>query len=184
MIERRKHKERLENKIRNDYLEISERVNYIKDLTLTQANINKTTPDKSLLRNDTAFSSNMFSSTRTHKKMASTSTEISEKTREALIRFKMRGKSVKKNELFAMAKKLRSFNNSLAFCYSKKELNIHDNLKNTPLYYAAKSCNLDFCDYLLENGANPNEICFSGNTPFHMAMKTNKSEVIFLSKIF
>lgn len=178
MIERRKHKERLENKIRNDYLEMSERVNYSKDLSQIKTTTNKTTQDKSLLRTDTAFSMNMFSSTRTHKKMASTSSDLSEKTREALKRFKIREKSAKKNELFITAQKFRSFNSSLAFCYSKKELNVHDNLKNTPLYYAAKNCNLDFCEYLLENGANPNEVCFAGNTPFHMAMKTNKSEVI------
>lgn len=70
-----------------------------------------------------------------------------------------------------------SFDTNLAFCYSKKELNIKDSCRNTPLYYAAKNSNKDFCNYLLENGGNPDEICSFGDTPFHIAMRNNKSEV-------
>ncbi len=151
---------------------MSEKVNYIHDLTSIQ-----TTNNQSLQRSDTGFSFMGFNSVRTHKKMNSLSTDVSGGGRTSFKNYKYRAKSTKNEELFQIAKKLRSFNTSLSFCYSKKELNIRDFTKNTPLYYAAKNGNIDFCEYLLVNGAGPNEICSLGETPFHMAMKTNKSEV-------
>lgn len=158
---------------------MNEKVNYIRDLTQLQSLNDNSTNEKSI-KTDTAFSFLRASSSfKTHKKMNSISTEMSRstKTTKFLKNCKYQAKSIKYDELFMFAKKSRSFNNNLGFFYSKKELNVLDHLRNSPLYYAAKNSNLDFCEYLLENGANPNEICSLGDTPFHIAMRTNKTEV-------
>ena len=178
-LARKHYKERIDEKIKKNYIEMSEKVNFIKDLTLAQ-----NTHDKSLHnRSETLFSFIGSNSTKTHKKMNSLSTDVSGSGRTSFKNYKYKAKSVKNEEIFHIAKKLRSFNNNLAFCYSKKELNMKDNMKNTPLYYAAKNGNLDFCEYLLENGGSPNEICSYGDTPLHIAMKTNKHDVIIIDKI-
>lgn len=179
ILERKRHKERLEEQIKIDYLRMNEKVNYIRDLTQLQSLNDNSTNEKSI-KTDTAFSFLKASSSfKTHKKTNSISTEMSRstKTPKFLKNYKYQAKSIKYDELFMFAKKSRSFNNNLGFFYSKKELNVLDHLRNSPLYYAAKNTNLDFCEYLLENGANLNEICSLGETPFHIAMRTNKTEV-------
>lgn len=154
---------------------MSDRITYMKDLTFNQAPMDHS----KILHNNsqTAISFIGSSSTKTHKKANSLSTDFTNSGRTSFKNYKYRPKSIKNDSLFKTAKKMRSFYNSLNFFYSKKELNVKDNAKNSPLYYAAEKENMDFCEYLLENGGNPNEICSFGDTPFHVAMRSNKSEV-------
>ena len=63
------------------------------------------------------------------------------------------------------------------FDYTVEDVNIYDEFENTPLFYTIKKEKLDFSNYLIGLGANVNAICSEGNTPVHMAMKTNNKEV-------
>ena len=63
------------------------------------------------------------------------------------------------------------------FVYYEKDINIYDKSNNSPLYYAAKNGNLEFCKFLLENNADPNASCNNGLTPMHMALKGGNIEV-------
>lgn len=172
-MERRRHKERVEEKIKQNFIEMSDRVSMMRDLTLSQS----ANEQSKMLANSSQSFLVTASTNKSHKKINSISTDYTITGRTSFKNYKFRPKSVKTDELFQTAKKLRSFCNNLSFCYSKKEINGKDVAKNTPLYYAAKNCNIDFCEYLLENGGDPNTICSSGETPFHIAMRTNKSEV-------
>lgn len=50
-----------------------------------------------------------------------------------------------------------------------RDVNVIDGRGNTPLYYAAKNGNSDFCRFLIEKGALINYRCEGQNTAFHMA---------------
>ena len=63
------------------------------------------------------------------------------------------------------------------FAYYANDMNVKDKQGNTPLYYATKNANFDFCLYLIDIGAKVNESCQKGNTPFHIAFSTNSIEV-------
>jgi len=174
-LERKRHTERVEEQIKKHFIEMSDKVSMMRDLTLNQTmnDHNKTSINNS--QTGVSFLGSSF--TKTHKKINSLSTDYSASGRASFKNYKFRQKSVKNEDLFEKSKKLGSFNNNLSFFYSKKEINVQDNAKNTPLYYAAKNGNMDFCEYLLENGGNPNDICSFGDTPFHIAIKTKRSEV-------
>jgi ankyrin repeat protein len=63
------------------------------------------------------------------------------------------------------------------FVYYPQDVNITDTKGNTPLYYACYNGNLRMCHFLAEKGADVNNICFKGETPFHMAFKSGSPEV-------
>jgi ankyrin repeat protein len=63
------------------------------------------------------------------------------------------------------------------YTYFETDVNVRDDRKNTPLYYAAKFGNLEFCRYLTDIGARVNEPCERGNTPLHMAFKSDNDGV-------
>ena len=67
---------------------------------------------------------------------------------------------------------------ALGFSYSKGDVNCKDLCNNSALFYAAERGLSDFCGFLLRIGADPNEKCADRNTPFHMAFKSGKMEVI------
>ena len=67
------------------------------------------------------------------------------------------------------------------YMYDANDVNILDEKRNSPLYYAAKVGNEKFCEVLLKRGANPNLICSDGDTPFHMAFSSAKSIVKILN---
>jgi ankyrin repeat protein len=50
-----------------------------------------------------------------------------------------------------------------------KDVNVVDGRGNTPLYYAARHGNSDFCRFLFEKGAILNYKCEGEDTAFHMA---------------
>jgi hypothetical protein len=50
-----------------------------------------------------------------------------------------------------------------------RDVNVVDGRGNTPLYYASKNGNSDFCHFLIEKGALINYRCENQNTAFHMA---------------
>ena len=66
---------------------------------------------------------------------------------------------------------------SCPFELSRKDVNIIDKRKNTPLYYAAFNGNLKMCEFLCEKGARVNTVCSLGDTPFHMAFKSGSTQV-------
>ena len=51
----------------------------------------------------------------------------------------------------------------------------------TPLYIAIEYSNLQFVKHFLKLGANPNESCFNGNTPMHVAFK-KKLKIVYFTK--
>lgn len=69
---------------------------------------------------------------------------------------------------------------NLGFSFTKGDANCKDELGNSPLFYASERGLLDFCDFLLRLGANPNERCSERNTPVHMAFKSGKMELVSL----
>lgn len=66
------------------------------------------------------------------------------------------------------------------FTYYEGDVNIRDEKNNTPLYYAAKCGNREFCEFLLGTGARINDICNEGNTALHMAFESGNHLVSFL----
>jgi len=52
----------------------------------------------------------------------------------------------------------------LGFSFNIDDINCYDVNKNCPLYYAAKNGDLDFCTFLITNGADVNMPCENGNT--------------------
>lgn len=66
---------------------------------------------------------------------------------------------------------------SQGYPYSETDVNVKDEWKNTPLYYTAKHGNLPFCQFLTDLGAKVNEPCERGNTPLHMAFKSDNDAV-------
>jgi ankyrin repeat protein len=53
-------------------------------------------------------------------------------------------------------------------------LDIVDNYKNTPIFYAVQNMHLETLELLLKMGANVNKQCELGNTPLHQAMMTGE----------
>ena len=70
--------------------------------------------------------------------------------------------------------------NNSGFLYYPNDINIKDKTGNTALFYTALNANIEFSHFLLKTGANVNIPCSEGNTPFHMAFKSNKIEIIML----
>ena len=64
------------------------------------------------------------------------------------------------------------------FTFSESDVNIKDDKNNTPLYYAAKKGNLEFCQFLLDHNARVNEPCENDNTPLHVAFASDKEMVL------
>ena len=64
------------------------------------------------------------------------------------------------------------------YTYFETDVNVKDEFNNTPLYYAAKAGNLEFCQFLTDIGARVNQSCESGNTPLHMAFKSDVDSVL------
>lgn len=62
------------------------------------------------------------------------------------------------------------------FVYSSEDVNVKDEINNTALYYASKNVNVQFVEYLLHLGANPNMLCCD-NTPMHLALKSGNINV-------
>lgn len=90
-----------------------------------------------------------------------------------------RGLLLKQRKLLTAAK----FDNfqlvkSSGFIYFEPDVNAKDDRQNTALYYAAKNGNMEFCQFLVDHGANPNYPCENGNTPLHMAFQSDKEAVI------
>lgn len=56
-------------------------------------------------------------------------------------------------------------------------MNIRDEDKICPLYYAATHGNIAFVEYLIGSGADPNLKCANGDTPLHMAFKSDNLHV-------
>lgn len=54
----------------------------------------------------------------------------------------------------------------------------HDEHDNSSLYYAAKNKNSRMCEMLLSKGADPNDVCSNGNTPYHIACLGNNHAVV------
>ena len=65
----------------------------------------------------------------------------------------------------------------LGFTILRAHTRYHDGNDNSPLYYAAKHKNSKLCSILLEKGADPNDTCMGGNTPFHLACLANNKHV-------
>lgn len=65
----------------------------------------------------------------------------------------------------------------LGFTILRAHTRHHDFQDNSPLYYAAKHRNSKLCSILLEKGADPNDTCLGGNTPFHLACVGNNKHV-------
>ena len=65
-----------------------------------------------------------------------------------------------------------------AYVIHPHDVNIIDELKNTPIYYACKNGNLEITKYLIKHGSLINEYCQLGNTPMHMAFKSGNIELI------
>ena len=63
------------------------------------------------------------------------------------------------------------------FTYFETDVNLKDDKNNTPLYYTAKAGNLEFCQYLTDLHARVNEPCENGNTPLHIAFKSDNEGV-------
>lgn len=55
------------------------------------------------------------------------------------------------------------------FDVHSKIAQLYDKYHNTVLYYAAKKGNPDICKFLLERGAQVNQLCSNNNTAMHMA---------------
>ncbi|CAD8156654.1 unnamed protein product [Paramecium pentaurelia] len=65
------------------------------------------------------------------------------------------------------------------FYYTQDDIDVMDQDGNTALYYASMHGNNILIDFMLKHGANPNVLCSDG-TPMHMAVKSNKIDVIYL----
>ncbi|CAD8159923.1 unnamed protein product [Paramecium octaurelia] len=65
------------------------------------------------------------------------------------------------------------------FYYTQDDIDVMDQDGNTALYYACMHGNNILIDFMLKHGANPNVLCSDG-TPMHMAVKSNKIDVIYL----
>lgn len=66
------------------------------------------------------------------------------------------------------------------FAVTQAHTKYHDEHDNSSLYYAAKNKNPRMCEYLLEKGADPNDVCSNGNTPYHIACQGNNLPVDIL----
>ena len=67
----------------------------------------------------------------------------------------------------------------LSFAITSKHVKYHDDMDNTALFYTAKHKNRKLSSLLMEIGADPNEPCHNGNTPFHVACLGNNKHVGF-----
>ena len=94
---------------------------------------------------------------------------------------KKKGLTLKQRKLFEAAKLNNFFlvGNS-GFKYFENDVNGKDHLGNSPLYYVCQQGNEEFCKFLIDHKANPNQKCSKGNTPTHMAFSSQKFEVISL----
>ena len=90
----------------------------------------------------------------------------------------VRGLLLKQRKLLTAAK-LNNFQlvRSSGFTYFEPDVNARDDHQNTPLYYAAMNGNMEFSQFLVDHGANPNQPCENGNTPLHMAFQSDKEAV-------
>lgn len=66
------------------------------------------------------------------------------------------------------------------FLYYPNDVNIKDKNGNCALYYTASNANMEFSQFLLQNGAKVNLSCSEGNTPLHMAFKSNDLNIIMI----
>ena len=54
----------------------------------------------------------------------------------------------------------------------------------SPLYYAVMKNSIMFVKYLLEHKADPNQKCYQGNTPVHLAFQKKNLIVLLFSIMF
>ena len=114
--------------------------------------------------------------------------EVREKVKKAVKKMKPEKRSPRpvtsalryKQSKLMTAAKSNNFNlvQASGFSYTESDVNIKDERKNTPLYYAAKAGNFTFCQYLTDLNAMVNEHCEQGNTPLHMAFKSDNEGVM------
>lgn len=64
------------------------------------------------------------------------------------------------------------------FIYYPNDVNIKDKNGNSALFYTAFNANLEFSKFLLKSGSKVNLSCSEGNTPLHMAFKSNDLTII------
>lgn len=65
------------------------------------------------------------------------------------------------------------------FVFYPQDVNVIDQRRNTPLFYACYNGNVRMCQFLCEKGANLNEICSKNDTPLHMAFKSGSPGVSY-----
>lgn len=58
------------------------------------------------------------------------------------------------------------------FVYNEQDLNSKDREGNTVLHYVTKFGNIEFMEWVLNRGADPNIPNKNLNTPMHIAFKT------------
>jgi ankyrin repeat protein len=66
------------------------------------------------------------------------------------------------------------------FRYETEDVNVKDENLNSPLYYATKHRDMNFIQWLIEQGADVNALCENNNTPMHLAFESNSIDLIFL----
>ncbi|KRX08044.1 Ankyrin repeat-containing domain [Pseudocohnilembus persalinus] len=64
------------------------------------------------------------------------------------------------------------------FEYNRDDVRQFDDKQCTPLHYAVKNQDIDFCEWLLKKGADPNQKTQNNNTPLHIAFKENNLFII------
>lgn len=76
------------------------------------------------------------------------------------------------NTLQAAKKNQYTYIEKNRFKYQEGDLDIADQHKNTPIFYAVQNMHYDTLKLLLKLGADVNKKCELGNTPLHQAMMT------------
>ncbi|KRX03565.1 Ankyrin repeat-containing domain [Pseudocohnilembus persalinus] len=89
--------------------------------------------------------------------------------------------SIKRTKLFEAALKNRFWMIDVSnFVYNEQDLNSKDREGNTVLHYVTKFGNIEFMEWVLNRGADPNIPNKNLNTSMHIAFKTQKYDVIRL----
>ena len=87
--------------------------------------------------------------------------------------------SLKQNQIMLWSRKnLHKRLEYAAFPIYERDVNIYDEIGNSPIFYAAKHGSLDLTKFFITKKAQINTQCQDGNTPMHMAFKSGNCTLI------
>lgn len=104
--------------------------------------------------------------------------EIKDRLSKIALRGPPKGLLLKQRKLLTAAKTGNLYVvKTNGYAYFEPDVNAKDDKGNTALYYSAQKGFQEFSQFLVDLGARVNEACDKGDTPLHMAFKSDNEGV-------